>query len=116
MAIMLHITQAEAWTQAQQAALYRGDTLEKEGFIHCSTPAQVVRTADRYFGGQYGLILLCIDPELVRAEIRYEASEPGQLFPHIYGPLAVDAVIEVVPFEPDSEGLFHLPEAIARRL
>jgi uncharacterized protein (DUF952 family) len=116
MAIILHITSGDAWAQAQQAGLYQGDTLATEGFIHCSTRQQVVRTADKYFRGQTGLVLLCIDSELVGPEIRYEASEPGEMFPHIYGPLNVDAVIDAVPFEPDGDGLFHLPEAISRRL
>jgi uncharacterized protein (DUF952 family) len=57
--------------------------------------------ASRFYSGQSGLVLLTIDPERLRSEVRYEAP-PGsdELFPHIYGPVDTDAVIRVEPFDP----------------
>ena len=113
-----HITQHEAWNQAKSTGEYRGDTLETDGFIHCSTARQVVAVANSYYSGQHGLALLCIDAQKLRAELRYEAPagptiEDENLFPHIYGPLNVDAVIAVRDLEPGSDSSFTLPEGIS---
>ncbi len=112
MTLILHITTREQWEQAALIGAYRGDTLDTEGFIHCSTPEQVVPVANSLFRGQHGLVLLCIDPERVQAEIRYETPAPDneEAYPHIYGPLDVDAVVRVAVFEPDADGTFALPE------
>ena len=108
MNIILHITQREHWEQAKLLPAYRGDTLDSEGFIHCSTPLQVIKVANTFFPGQEGLILLCIDSDKVQAEIRYEGIEAEE-FPHIYGPLNLDAVFKVIDFEPGEDGKFELP-------
>jgi uncharacterized protein (DUF952 family) len=109
---IFHITPRSHWEQAQQAGSYRADSLDTEGFIHCSTPAQVVRVADLFYRGQSGLVLLCIDPERLNAELIYEEVEEKQRFPHLYGALNLDAVVQVVDFHPNSEGRFELPAAI----
>jgi len=111
MSIILHITQREQWEQAKLVQVYRGDTLDTEGFIHCSTPLQVIKVANTFFLGQKGLLLLCIDSDKVQAEIRYEGLEK-EYFPHIYGPLNPDAVFKVFDFEPGEDGKFELPEKI----
>jgi uncharacterized protein (DUF952 family) len=110
MGVILHITEREQWDQAESAGVYRGDTLDSVGFIHCSTPQQVIKVANALFRAQEGLVLLCIAPDRVEAEIRYEGAEDGERFPHIYGPLNIDAVIEVLEFEPDEDGKFELPK------
>ncbi|HTG14112.1 MAG TPA: DUF952 domain-containing protein, partial [Blastocatellia bacterium] len=85
-----------------------------DGFVHCSTPDQVVRVADIRFRGQQGLVLLCIDTDRVTAEIRYENLEGGrELFPHIDGEINTDAVVQVAEFEPGAEGYFTLPAMLA---
>jgi len=84
-----------------------------DGFIHCSTRDQVIQVADQRFREQTGLVLLCIDTAKVAAEIRYENSEGGaQLFPHIYGAINNDAVVEVADFEPTESGYFTLPSSL----
>lgn len=120
--LILHIIPAYAWDNARKYADYRGDTLDAEGFIHFSTPAQVVATANRRFRGHTGLLLLVVDPTKLAHELKYEAPFEGtaaegddyreQRFPHLYGPLNLDAVIDALPFEPDADGLFHLPAAL----
>ncbi|MFB2979190.1 DUF952 domain-containing protein [Microseira sp. BLCC-F43] len=109
--MLLHITKREQWEQAKQAGIYRGDTLDTEGFIHCSTPQQIIRTANRFFHNQKGLVLLCIEPEQVKAEIKYEAVD-NDVFPHIYGALNIDAVTQVLDFEPEEDGKFKIPQGI----
>lgn len=112
MSLILHITKRQQWDQAQQAGTYRGDTLDTEGFIHCSTPQQIVKTANKYFYNQKRLVILCIESDKVQAEIKYEGVEEDK-FPHIYGPLNIDAVTQVLDFEPGEDGKFDLPDAIA---
>src|SRR4051794_13490792 len=104
-----HITSRDAWQQAQAAGSYRADTLSTEGFIHTSTGAQVARTANRFYHGRAGLVLLAIDPVQLSAELRYEAASDSELFPHIYGPLNLDAVTAVRDFVPGPDGSFSFP-------
>jgi uncharacterized protein (DUF952 family) len=111
MALILHIVDLHQWQAAQNAGVYRGDTLGTEGFIHCSTPAQVIWVANAFYRGQSSLVLLCIDSEKVQAEIKYEGVDERK-FPHVYGALNLDAVTEVLEFEPGQDGLFALPVAL----
>lgn len=106
---IFHITQRAVWLDAQRDGPYRGDTLDTEGFIHCSTREQVVWVANQRFQKQDGLVLLVIDTGKVEPAIRYESAEGGELFPHVYGPLNCDAVVDVVTFAPGLDGMFTLP-------
>lgn len=113
MTIILHITPYQDWLAAQASGEYRAASLEHDGFIHCSTPGQVVPVANNLYHGQRNLVLLCIERGRVSAPVRDEdCYESGQLFPHIYGPLNRDAVVQVLPFPPDAEGNFSLPPAL----
>lgn len=112
MSIILHITQRQHWDEAQEVGIYRNDSLRSEGFIHCSTPLQVIKVANRFYAGQRGLVLLCIYGGLLQAPLRYEAIETGEQFPHLYGALNLNAVIRVLDFEPGTDGKFKLPEAL----
>lgn len=100
--MIYHIAAQADWDNAQTAGAYTADSLASQGFIHCSTAAQVPGTAARFFAGRRDLLLLTIDPARLAAELRYEEGEPGQLFPHLYGPLNLDAVTEARPLDPDS--------------
>ncbi|MEP0869217.1 DUF952 domain-containing protein [Trichocoleus desertorum AS-A10] len=113
MPVIFHITSTSQWEQAQLAGIYQGDTLASEGFIHCSTLQQVEGVANRYFTGQTDLLLLCINSDQVQAEIKYEALVGDEAYPHIYGPLNLDAVAQVVSWAPEPDGIFALPDAIA---
>lgn len=105
---IFHIASEKTWLEALEAGEYLHPSLASDGFIHCSTRSQVVRTANRYFHGQSGLVLLEIDPDLAAAELRYEAAD-DEFFPHLYGPINLDAVVDVYRFHPDAEGNFHFP-------
>lgn len=113
---IFHIATQAQWQQAQQAASYRAESLNTEGFMHCSTMDQILWVANTFYRGQSGLVLFCIDPERVQAEIRHEVVTGVPVnprFPHIYGALNLDAIVEVVPFEPDDEGQFSLPSGFS---
>jgi uncharacterized protein (DUF952 family) len=111
---MLHATLRTAWSAAEASGGYAADSLAKEGFIHCSKADQILRVADLVFAGQHGLVLLVIDPARLSSELRWEpgADLATELFPHIYGPINLDAVVDVIEFEPGPDGKFHLPRAL----
>lgn len=106
MAIIYHITRRVDWQRARTEGQYRGDALASEGFIHCSTREQVLRVANKFYVGRSGLALLTIDEGRLKAEVRYEAAPDGEVFPHIYGPLNLDAVVRAQAFEPGEDGKF----------
>jgi uncharacterized protein (DUF952 family) len=97
---ILHITRREDWKAAVRDGIYRADSLATEGFIHCSTTTQLPWVAETFFQGQTSLVVLRIDEARVSAPVRWEAPpEMMERFPHIYGPLNLDAVTGVVPLE-----------------
>jgi uncharacterized protein (DUF952 family) len=103
---ILHITERALWEAARARGSYemstRGRTLRQEGFIHCSTRAQLPKVADFLYGSYAGpdqLVVLVVDPARLDVPLKYEAPEPGgEEFPHIYGPIPVDAVVAVEPW------------------
>jgi uncharacterized protein (DUF952 family) len=110
--LIYHIATRADWERAQCDGEYTtstiGRTLADEGFIHASGPAQVTGVANTYYRGvPDDLLVLVIDPERVRSEIRYE-DVPGAdaPFPHIYGPLNADAVLAAWPLSPGPDGEF----------
>jgi uncharacterized protein (DUF952 family) len=113
MTIILHITTEKEWQTAVALGEYRTDSLASEGFIHCSTAEQVVMPANQLYTGQSDLILLTIDPAKLMAELVYEdCYETGHQFPHVYGPLNLDAVTGFVAFPPNPDGTFSLPNEL----
>jgi uncharacterized protein (DUF952 family)/(2Fe-2S) ferredoxin len=106
---ILHITHRQAWATAKDLGTYRSNTLDSEGFIHCSTVAQVIGSANRFFKDQTDLVILEIDVDRVTPEIRYEGADSTNLFPHIYGALNIDAVIRSIDLESHPDGSFILP-------
>ena len=112
---ILHCTTHAAWDAAVAQGAYAADSLAQEGFIHLSTPAQILAVADARFRGQGGLVLLCVDAERLVPELRYENLEGGTLlFPHVYGPINLDAVRQVVAFPPEADGSFRLPSGLGK--
>jgi uncharacterized protein (DUF952 family) len=79
-----------------------------------------VDTANHFYPNQHGLALLCIDEDKTESEVRYEgpACDNDQrialLFPHIYGPLNISAIVRVIEFAPNVDGKFTLPEDISQ--
>lgn len=84
-------------------------SLKEEGFIHCSFLGQALKVAQKHFNHEEDVLLLTIDPSLVKAEIKYEFASNGQEYPHIYGRINIEAIIDVCPF-PKEKGEFILPD------
>lgn len=95
---IIHLISESDWAGAQKAGEWRPPSLAAEGFIHCSRPEQVAATMRRHFPGRLDMLMLVLDLTRITAEIRDEdLYGRGETFPHIYGPLNLDAVIEVKP-------------------
>lgn len=112
---IFHIAREDDWVAAQSERLYRvstlGRTLEEEGFIHCALRHQVERIANAFYRDVPRLVLLVIEPERIDSEIRYENLEGGsELFPHIYGPLPIEAIVATPALAPRRVGMF-IPES-----
>jgi uncharacterized protein (DUF952 family) len=124
---ILHITSRETWKTAQEQGRYTSPSLTSDGFIHCSTRAQVLPVAEKFYKGQTGLVLLVIDSTRLSSELKWEPPFDGappagkmpapsagvpvsDIFPHVYGPINLDAVVQIIDFEPTAEGKFILPK------
>jgi uncharacterized protein (DUF952 family) len=96
MGLIYHITTREAWTKASETGSYVTPSLKEEGFIHCSELSQVEDIKSRFYEGVQDLVLLTIDTEKLTSQLIFEWSPSVQsTFPHIYGPINSDAVVEL---------------------
>ena len=104
------IVHEDAWRQAAAAGQFTGSAVDvQDGYIHCSTAAQVRETAARHFAGQPGLLLVELDAARLGAALRWEPSRGGALFPHVYGPLPTDAAVCVWPLPIAADGGHRWP-------
>lgn len=108
---VFHITERGAFAAALEGGKYEAESLEREGFIHCSTRDQVLRTAARFYGGRRDLVLLCIATAALGDALRYEAAD-GESFPHCYGPIPLEAIPAVIDFPCRADGSFELPDEL----
>jgi uncharacterized protein (DUF952 family) len=90
--MIYHLTTQEAWEAALGQGYYEHASLAAEGFIHCSTREQLFESARLYFVGHDRLVVLQIVEKRVEQQLKWEHSRNGELFPHLYGPLPVEAV------------------------
>src|SRR5262245_49832490 len=117
--MICHITTRGAWDAAQDSGIFRSPEFDDIGFIHCSTPEQVLHVANSFFSGRPGLVMLLVDEAKLSSPVRWEAahSATGRLppvtregfFPHVYGPINLDAVVRTVDLVPNETGNFVLP-------
>jgi uncharacterized protein (DUF952 family) len=107
--VIYHMCPAELWEAAVAAGSYHGtEDDRRDGFIHFSTAAQLRESARRHRAGQSGLVLVAVEAARLGERLRWEPSRGGALFPHLYGPLPVEAVVAVhdLPLGPDGAHVF----------
>ena len=85
----------------------------RDGFIHFSAGHQVAATLDKHYRGQEGLLLLWVNPDRLGDALKWEVSRGGDLFPHLYAPLDLDAVVAEAPLVLDDDNCHILPEGVA---
>lgn len=94
--MIYHLVPAADWERSHGKADYTAPSLASQGFLHASVSlGQLLWVANRLYRNVSDLAVLCIDEARVTTSIRYEGGGHEQPFPHIYGPLNMDAVIEV---------------------
>ena len=106
--MIYHICSQDYWKNSQGLAAYQAESLETEEFIHCSTAGQVDRVLNTFYRGQKDLVLLMIDPSLLVPELKWEPvlDKPDELFPHIFGSINADAILNVIDIDQDPLGNF----------
>jgi uncharacterized protein (DUF952 family) len=111
MAKVYKIIASADWEAAARAGVFEGAAIDlRDGYIHLSTAVQAPETARLHFAGQAGLALLRIDAAALGAALRWEPSRGGDLFPHLYAPLACELVEAVTEIILDGDGTPELGE------
>lgn len=109
---VFHITERSSFAAALETGAYETGSLKSEGFVHCSTREQILRTAARFFAGRSGLVILCIEAARLGMQLRYETAH-GEAFPHCYSAIPLDAMPAVLDFPCRADGGFDLPEELS---
>jgi uncharacterized protein (DUF952 family) len=105
------ICESALWREAEGAGLFRGAPVDaRDGFIHFSTAAQVRETAARHFAGAADLMLIAVDPAALGGALKWEVSRGGDLFPHLYAPLPLTAVLWTKPLPLGADRRHVFPE------
>jgi uncharacterized protein (DUF952 family) len=111
MTTIYKICSAELWREAQRAGLFRGAPLDqRDGFIHFSSAGQVAETAAKHFAGAIDQVLVAVEGGSMGEALKWEPSRGGDLFPHLYGALSLDAVLWVKPLPLGADGRHIFPE------
>jgi uncharacterized protein (DUF952 family) len=103
-----HLVPRSTWEQAPGEP-YRASSLAAEGFIHCSNEGQVAWAANRFYAGQPDLLVVCLDADRLASPVREEDAGTGERFPHVYGPIGREAVVEVRELRRGPDGRWCFP-------
>ena len=104
------ICAADIWEEAEAAGHFAGAGIDlADGFIHFSTAGQLAETAAKHYAGQPGLVLVAVDAGQLGDALKWEVSRGGALFPHLYAPLAMSAVLWAKPLPLGADGRHVLP-------
>ena len=108
--IVYKVMSAVEAQQMQRDGVFHGSHADiADGYIHLSCGSQLAETLDKHFSGVEGLVLAAVDLLRLGDTVRWEPSRGGQLFPHIYGPLPIGAVVSVGAVERTADGAVRLP-------
>lgn len=109
--IIFKICRRDLWEDAKAAGVFKGAEIDlRDGYIHFSTADQVETTAALHFSGQADLLLIAVDSALLGASLKFEPSRGGDLFPHLYDDLSLNAVLWVFPLPLGSDGQHVFPD------
>ena len=110
--MIYHVCKAADWEAAKATGAYTGSADDtRDGFIHFSARAQLRESVAKHRAGQPGLVLLVVDPAPLSDSLKWEPSRGGALFPHLYGPLPISAVIAVHGLPLGADGVHVFPAA-----
>jgi uncharacterized protein (DUF952 family) len=110
-ATIYKICERESWRAAESERLFRGSAADvRDGFIHFSTAAQLAGTATTHFAKKSGLLVIAVEGGTLGRQLKWERSRGGELFPHLYAPLPLSAVLWARPLPDEIDGSRALPE------
>jgi uncharacterized protein (DUF952 family) len=96
MSLIYHITTKHEWQAAREKGFYEAASLATEGLIHCCDEAQLAGVLERYYPGRQDLLELMIETDKLTSKFIFEWSpSSADTFPHIYGPVNLDAVVAI---------------------
>jgi uncharacterized protein (DUF952 family) len=93
--IVYHIVLPESWDRQKNNGNYEHESLATEKFIHCSYDTQLDAVIGRYYTGVERVLILSIDTDKLTSELIEEPSTGGEIYPHIYGKINRDAIVDV---------------------
>ncbi|NGP76397.1 DUF952 domain-containing protein [Balneolaceae bacterium YR4-1] len=107
--LIFHVVKKEDWKTQKKDSRYHPETIDTEGFIHCSTGRNIEEVTNRLYSGEDDILLIIINTTLVDPEIRYENCGNSDIkYPHIYGPLNMDAVIDKIELASEDDGSYKI--------
>ena len=110
MGLIYKILGAEEWRAAEAAGVFAGSEVDlRDGFIHFSDASQAAETAAKWFAGRDDLVLVAVDAAALGDRLKWEPSRGGLLFPHLYGELALAAVVSAAPLPLGPGGVHVFP-------
>ena len=108
--LIYKIADAAAWRMALLAGRFNGSTDDlRDGFIHLSASSQTRTTLAKHFAGRTDLVIAAVDATRLGASLRWEIARDGEKFPHVYGPLEIEAVAWCRPLPMAADGVHILP-------
>ena len=109
--LIYHVCDGAAWRAAHGAGRYSGSADDlRDGFMHFSTHSQVRTSVALLRAGQAGLVMLVVEAKKLGSALKWEPSRGGQLFPHLYGDLPMDAVVEAIDLPLGADGMHQFPD------
>ena len=109
--VVYKIVPADLWRASEAAGQFTGSAVDlRDGFIHFSTASQVEETAAKHFAGAHGLLLVAVS--IAGLDVIWEPSRGGDVFPHLYRPLPLDAVVWARPLPLGGDGRHQFPDLL----
>jgi len=93
--LIYHIVLPKVWKKFKNEKFYSAESLQSEGFIHCSFAEQIETVLKRYYKDVENVLILHIEPKFLTAKLVEEPSTNGAIYPHIYGKINLEAIVEI---------------------
>jgi uncharacterized protein (DUF952 family) len=93
--IIYHIVTPETWEKFADETEYEAESLQSEGFVHCSYRNQLEEVLQRYYSNEKKVLILHINPHRLTSPLVAEPSTNREIYPHIYGKINKSAIAEI---------------------
>ncbi len=105
--MIIYTATPEEWEEIKYKEEFISQDFDTEGFIHCSNPDQTIWVLNKHFKHQEKMILLCIDPAVLKSKyIQEDLKGTGEKFPHVYGSINVDSIIKIIEIAIGENGIY----------